>query len=188
MHSKVLLIYFLLKGNCFTEFCCFLSNLNMRFDMNQPSVQFSSVAQSCPTLCNSMNHSMPGLPIHHQLPEYTQTHVHWIGEAINHLILCPPLLLLTSIFPSIRVFSNESALQIRWPKGWNFSFNISPSNEHPGLISFRMDWLELLAVQGTVRSLLQHHSSKASILQWSAFCRVQLSTSIHDHRKNHSLD
>ena len=93
----------------------------------------------------------------------------------NHLILCPPLLLLPSIFPSIRVFSNESALRIRWPKYWSFSFNISPSNEQPGPISFRMDWLDLLAVQGTLKSLLQHHSSKASILQHSAFFIVQLS-------------
>ena len=93
----------------------------------------------------------------------------------NHLILCHPLLLLPSIFPSIRVFSNESALHIRWPKCWSFSFNISPSNEHPGLISFRMDWLDLLAVQGTLKSLLQHHSSRASILRCSAFFTVQLS-------------
>ena len=93
----------------------------------------------------------------------------------NHLILCCPLLLLPSIFPSIRVFSNESALHIRWPKYWSFSFNISPSNEHPGLISFRMNWLDLLVVQGTLKSLLQHHSSKASILQHSAFFTVQLS-------------
>ena len=102
------------------------------------------------------------------------------------LILCHPLLL-PWIFPSIRVFSNESALRIRWPKYWSFSFNISPSNEHPGLISLRLDWLDLLAVQGTLKSLLQHHSSKASILQPSAFFIVQL-TSIHDHWKNHSLD
>ena len=92
----------------------------------------------------------------------------------NHLILCRPLLLLTSIFPSIRVFSNESALHIRWPKCWSFSFNISPSNKHPGLISFRMDWLDLLGVQGTLKSLLQHRSSKASILRHSAFFTVQL--------------
>ena len=105
----------------------------------------------------------------------------------NRLTLCYPLLLLPSIFPSIRVFSNESALRIRWPKYWSFSFNISPSNEHPGLISFRMDGLALLAVQGTLKSLLQHHSSKASILQCSAFFIVHL-TSIHDHWKNHSLD
>ena len=108
----------------------------------------------------------------------------------NHLILCRPLLILASIFPSIRVFSNESALRIRWPKHWSFSFNISPSNEHPGLISFRMDWLDLLEVQGTLKSLLQHHSSKVSILRRSAFFIFidQLSQSIHDHWKKHSLD
>ena len=105
----------------------------------------------------------------------------------NHRILCHPLLLLPSIFPSIRVFSNESALCIRWPKCWSFSFNISPSNEHPGLVSFRMDWLDLLAVQGTLKSLFQHHSSKASILLCSAFFIVQLPF-IHDHWKNYSLD
>ena len=105
----------------------------------------------------------------------------------NHFILYRPLLLLPSIFPSIRIFSNESALHMRWPKDWSFSFNISPSNEHPGLMSFRMDWLDLLAVQGTLKSLLQHHSSKASILQCLAFFIVQLS---HPYmtRKNHSLD
>ena len=106
----------------------------------------------------------------------------------NHLILCHPLLLLPSIFPSIRVFSNESILPIGWPKYWSFSFNISPSNEYTELVSFRMDRLDLLAVQGTLKSLLQHHSSKASILWCSAFFTVQLSTSIHDHWKNHSLD
>ena len=122
-----------------------------------------------------MNHSTPGLPVHHQLPEFTQTHVHWVGDAIHHLILCHPLLLLPSIFPSIRVFSNESALCIIWPKYWSFSFNISPSNEHPGLIFFRINWFDLLAVQGTLKSLLQHHSSKASLLRCSAFFIVQLS-------------
>jgi len=128
------------------------------------SVAFSSVAQSCLTLCDPMNRSTPGHPVHHHLPDSTQTHVHRVGDAIQP---SPPLSspsLLPSIFPSIRVFSNESALRIRWPKYWTFSFNISPSNEHPGLISFRMDWLALLAVQGTLKSLLQHHSSKASIL------------------------
>ena len=116
-----------------------------------------------------MNRSMPGLPVHHQLPESTQTHVIESVMPSNHLILCRPLLLLPSIFPSIRVFSNDSALRVRWPKYWSFSFNISPSKEHPGLISFRMDCLDLLAVQGTLKSLLQYHSSKASILQCSAF-------------------
>ena len=124
----------------------------------------SSVAQSCPTLCDPMNRSTPGLPVHHQLPEFTQTHVHRVGDAIqpvmpsSHLILCRPLLLLPPIPPSIRVFSNESALRVRWPKYWSFSFSISPSNEHSGLISFRMDWMDLLAVQGTLKSLLQHQS------------------------------
>ena len=146
--------------------------------------QFSSVTQSCPTLCNSMNRSTPGLPVHHQFPESTQTHVHCVSDAI----LCRPLLL-PSIFPSIRVFPNESALRIRWPKYWSFSFSISLSNEQPGLIFFRIDWLNLLALQGTLKSLLQHHSSKASVLRHSAFFIVQLShTSIHDHWKNHSLD
>ena len=151
------------------------------------SVQFSSVSQSCPTPCDPMNHSTPDLPVHHQLLEFTQTHVHRSVMPSSHLILCCPLLLLLPIPPSIRVFSNESTLRIRWPKYWSFSFSISPSNEHPGLISFRMDWLDLLAVQGILKSLLQHHSSKASILWRSAFFTVQL-TSIHDHWKNHSLD
>ena len=151
------------------------------------SVQLSSVTQSCPPLCNPMNHSTPGLPVHHQLPESTQTHIHWVGDVIqpSHPLSSPSPLL--SIFPSIRVFSNESALCMRWPKDWSFSFNISPSNEHPGLISFRVDWLDLLAVQGTLKSLPQHHSSKASILRRSAFFIVQL-TSIRDYCKNHSLD
>ena len=125
-----------------------------------------------------MNCSTPGLPVHYQLPESTQTHIHRVGDAIQPSHLCHPLLLLPSIFPSIRVFSNESALRIRWPKYWSFSFNIRPSNEHPGLISFRIDWLDLLAVQGTLQSLIQHHSSKASILWCSAFFIVQLS---HPH-------
>ena len=137
--------------------------------------QFNSVTQFCPTLCDPMNQSTPGLPVYHQLPVSTQTQVHWVSDAIQYLILCRPLLLLPSIFPSIRVFSNELDLPIRWPKYWSFSFNISPSNEYPGLISFRMDWLDLLAVQGALRSLLQHDSSKASILRWSAFFIVQLS-------------
>ena len=137
--------------------------------------QFSSVAQSCPTLCDPMNCSTPGLPVHHQLPEFTQTHVLELVMQSSHLIRCRPLLLLPPIPPSIRVFSNESTLHMRWPKYWGFSFSISPSNEHPGLVSFRMDWLDLLAGQGTLKSLLQHHSSKASILRCSAFFTVQLS-------------
>ena len=134
------------------------------------SVQFSSVSQSCLTLCNPMNCSTPGLPVYHRLPESINSVM-----ASNHFILRHPLLLPPSIIPSIRVFSSESVLHIRWPKYWSFSFNISPSNENSGLISFRMDWLDLLAVQGTLKSLLQHHSSKASVLQHSAFFTVQLS-------------
>ena len=133
--------------------------------------QFSSVAQLCPTLCDPMNGSTPGLPVHHQLLEFTQTHIHQVSDAIqpSHPLLSP-----ASPAPnlsSIRVFSNESTLHIRWPKYWSFSFSIIPSKEIPGLISFRMDWLDLLAVQGDS----QHHSSKTSILQCSAFFIVQLS-------------
>ena len=135
------------------------------------SVQFSWVTQLCLTLCGPMNHSTPGLPVHHQLLKSTQTHVHWVGDAIQPSYPLFPLLVLPSIFPSIRVFSNESALRIRRPKYWSFSLSISPSNE--GLISFRMGWLDLLEVQATLKSLLQYHSSKASILQCSAFFIVQ---------------
>ena len=150
------------------------------------SVQFSSVTQSCPILCDPVSRSMPGLPVHHQLPESTQSHVHCIGDAINPLILCRPFLLLPSIFPNIRVFLNKSALSFRWPNYWSFSFNISPSNEHPGLI-FRMDWLDLLAVQGTLKSLLQHYSSKVSIFWCSAFFMVQLSEPYMTTGKNIAL-
>ena len=122
-----------------------------------------------------MNCSTPGLPVCHHLPEFTQTHVHRAGDDIQPSHPRSPLLLLPPIPPSIRVFSNESTLRMRWPKYWSFSFSIIPSKEIPGLISFRMDWLDLLAVQGTLKSLLQHHSSKASILQRSAFFTVQLS-------------
>ena len=124
-----------------------------------------------------MNLSTPGLPVHHHLPEFTQTHVHRVGDAIqpSHPLSSP--FLLPPIPLSIRVFSNESTLRMRWPKYWSFSFSISPSKEHPGLISLRIDWLDLLAVHGTLKSLLQHHSSKASILWCSAFFRVQLSHS-----------
>ena len=118
------------------------------------SVRFSSVAQSCPTLCDPMNRSTPGLPVHHQLPEFTQTHVHRVSDAIQPSHPCCPLLLLPPIPPSIRVFSNESTLHMRWPKYWSFSFSIIPSKQHPGLISFRVDWLDPLAVQGTLKSLL----------------------------------
>ena len=140
------------------------------------SVQFSSVAQSCPTLCDPMDCSTPGFPVHHQLLELTQTHVHQVGDTIqpSHPLSSPspPAFDLSQHFP---VFSNESVLRIRWSKYWSFSFSVSPSNDYSGLISFRMDWLDLLAVQGTLKSLLQHHSSKASILWHSAFFTVQLS-------------
>ena len=152
------------------------NELNQLFSISTLlSVQFSSVAQSCPTLCDPMNCSTPGLPVHHQLPEFTQTHVHRVSNAIqpSHPLSSPsPPALNPS---SIRVFSNESTLRMRWPKYWSFSFSIIPSKEIPGLISFRMDWLDLLAVQGTLKSLPQHHSSKASILRCSAFFTVQLS-------------
>ena len=133
------------------------------------SVQFSSVTQSCLTLCDPMNRSTPGLPVHHQLMSIESVMLS------SHLILCRRLLLPLPSPPGIRVFSNESTLHMRWPKYWSFSFSISPSNEHPGLISFRMDWLDLLAVQGTLKNLVQHHSSKASIPRCSAFFTVQLS-------------
>ena len=146
-----------------TAFVCFRSD------------QIRSVAQLCPTLCDPMHRSTPGLPVHHQLPEFTQTHVHQVSDAIQP---SHPL-----SFPSPPVpnpsqhqgLFNESTLRMRWPKYWSFSFSIIASKEIPGLISFRMDWLDLLEVQGTLNSLLQHHSSKASILWCSAFFTVQLS-------------
>ena len=138
------------------------------------SVQLSSVTQSCPTLWDTIDCThQASLSITNSwnLPKLMS--IEWVMPS-NHLILCSPLLLLPSIFPSIRVFSNESILHMRWPKYWSFSFSIILSKEHPGLISFRMDWFDLLEVQGTLKSLLQHHSSKASILWHSAFCTVQL--------------
>ena len=138
-------------------------------------IMMISSVQSCRTLCDRMECSTPGLPVHHQLLEFTQTHVHWVSHAIqpSHPLSSPspPALNLSQH----QIFSNESVLCIRWRKYWSFSFSISPSNECLGLISFRMDWLDLLAVQGTLKSLLQHHSSKASILRHSAFFIVQLS-------------
>ena len=138
-------------------------------------IQFSSVAQSCPTLCDPMNHSMPGLPVHHQLLEFTQTHVHRVSDAIqpSHPPSSPSRF---SPNPSQhQSLFQWSTLRMRWPKYWSFSFSIIPSKEIPGLISFRMDWLDLLAFQGTLKNLLQHHSSKSSILRLSAFFTVQLS-------------
>ena len=141
------------------------------------SVQFSHSVVSDSLRPHEPQHARPvlSIPVHRQHPETTQTQVHPVSEPSNHLSLCHPLLILPSIFPSFRVFSNESALLIRWLRYWSFSFNISPSNKHPGMISFRMDWLDILAIQGTLKSLLQHHSSKASILRCSAFFTVQFS-------------
>ena len=133
-----------------------------------------SVIKLCLTLCDPMVCSTPGFPVRHQLVETTQTHVHCVNDAIQYLTFFCPLLLPPSIFPSIKIFSNELALCIRWPKYWSFSFSISPSNEYSALISFRMDWLDLLAVQGTLKSLFQHNS-KTSVLWFSAFFLVQLS-------------
>ena len=139
-------------------------------------IQFSSVTQSRPTLCSPMNHRTPGLPVHHQLLEFTQTHVHWVGDAMQ------PSYPLSSPSPAPnpshhQSLSNESTLRMRWPKYWSFSFSISPSNENPGLFSFRMDWLDLLALQGTLKSLLQHHKSISfsALYGISAFFMVQLS-------------
>ena len=158
----------------------------MNFKKNQnSSVQFSRSAVSDSLQPYGQHH--PGLPLHHQLPELLKLMAIEQVMPSNHLILCCPLLLLPSVIPSIRVFSNESLLPIRWAKYWSFSFSISPSNEYSGLIPFRIDRLDLLAVQGTLKSLLQHHSSKASILQCSAFFLIQLSHP-HDYWENHSFD
>ena len=152
----------------------------------QFTLQISSITQSCLTLRpHGLQHTR--FPVHHQLLELAKLMSSELVMPSNHLILCCPLLLLTSIFPSIRVFSNGSVLHIRWPKYWSFSFSISPSNEYSGLISFRMDWLDLHAVQGTLKSLLQHHSSTASILQHSAFLIVQLSHPYMTTRKTTAL-
>ena len=148
----------------------------------------SSVIQSHPTICNPMNHSTPGLPVHHQLLEPSQTHVHWVcDEPSNHLILCHPLLLLPSVFPSIRVFSNKSVIHIRWRKYWSFSCSISPSNEYSVLLPFRIDWFDLLAVQGTLKSspAPQFKSINSSALR---FPYSPTLTSIYDSWKNHSSD
>ena len=151
--------------------------------------QFSSVAQSCLTLFDPMNHSMPGLPVHHQLRSSVKLMSIKSVMPSSHLILCHPLLLLPPILPNIRDFSNESTLLMRWPKYRSFSFSISPSNEHPGLISFRMDWLDLLAVEGTLKKesspTPQFKSVNSSVL---SFLHSPTLTSIHDYWKNHSLD
>ena len=153
--------------------------------------QGNSVAQLCPTVCNPMDCSMPGLPIHHQLPKLAQTQGHRAGDAMQPSHPLSPLLLLPSIFPSIRIFSNESALCIRWPNYWSFSFNISPSNEHSGLTSFMMDWLDLLVVQGTLKESSPTPQFKS--INYSAFSCLHSPTltSIHVRKgywRNHSLD
>ena len=140
--------------------------------------QFSSVTQSGPTLCNPMDCSMPVFPVHHNLLEFTETHVHQVGDAI-HLILCGPLLLLPSIFPSIRAFSNESVLHIRWPKYWSFRFSISPSSEYSGLISFRMDWLDVLAVQGTLSRVFSN-----TTVQKHQVSKILLNLSLQNRKPN----
>ena len=152
-----------------SAYLCFIS-ISTYLDIKYPEciLQFSSVIQSCPTLWDPMNCSTQGLPVHHQLPKFTQTQVHRVGDAIQ------PSHPLSSPSPPAPNPSQHQ-IRMRWPKYWSFSFSIIPSKEHPGLISFKMDWLDLLAVQGTLKSLLQHCSSKASILRCSAFFTVQLS-------------
>ena len=179
--KKQILLYFSLAHYLFSFFFSFSSSFfwcsSLLFSsILQISVsQFSSVTESCPTLCDPMDCSTPGFPVHHQLPGLAQTHVHWVGDAIqpSHPLLSPSLL--PSIFPSIRVSFNESVLHIRWPKYWNFSFNISPSKEYSGLISFRIDWFDLLPVQGTLKSLHQQHSS----IQFGAQSSLWSNSHIH---------
>ena len=170
----------------------------VRHDLGTKHIKFSSITQSYLTLCDPMDCSTPGFPVHHQLPELLKLMSIRLVMPSKHLILCRPLLLPPSIFPSIRVFPHESTLHIRWPKDGSLSFNISPCSAYSGLIYFRMDWLDLLAVQGTLKSLLQHHSSKAPILLHSAFFIKKLQflykvgcpslTSIRDYWKHHSFD
>ena len=167
------------------EFLC----RHFNFGDSDTWVQFSSVSQSCPTLWDPMDCSTPGLPIHHHLPELTQTHVHRVSDAIQPSHLCRPLLLQPSIFPSIRVFPNESVVHIRWPKYWSSSFSISPSNEYSGLISFRMDWLDPFVVQESYSQesspTPQFKSINSSVL---SFLYSPTLTSIHDYWKNHNFD
>ena len=152
------------------------------------SFQFSSVTQLCSIPCEPMDCSMPGLPVHTNCWSLLKLMSIGLVMPSNHLILCRPLLLLPSIFPSIRFFPTESVLRIMWPKYWSFSFSINPSNEYSGLISFRMDWLDPLDVQETLKSLLQHHSSKAPILQCSGFFIVQLPHPYVTTWENHRFD
>ena len=157
-------------------------NQNMEEFLKDCRNQFSSVAQSRPTLCDPIRYSTPGFPVHHQLPELAQTHVHRVSNAIQP---SHPVIPFSSCLQSLP--ASGTFLHIMWPKYWSFSFSISPSNEYSGLISFRMDWLDPLAVQGTLKSLLQHHSSKASILQRSAVFIVQLSHPYMTTRKTTAL-
>ena len=152
------------------------------------SVQFSSVAQSCPTVCDPMDCSTPGFPVLHYLLEFLKLMSTELVMPSNHPILCHPLLFPPSIFPSIRVFSQESVLCIRWPKYWSFSFSISPFNEYSGLIFFRIDWFDLLTFQGSLRSLLQHHNSKVINSLVLSLLYGPTLTSIHDYWRNHSFD
>ena len=172
--SRSLLIYSCILSILFSRFWIIFTIIILNY-FSGVSISISSVTQSCLSLCNPMNHSTPGLLVHHYSCSPPKSISIESVMTSNRLILCGPLLLLPSIFPSIRVFSNESARHIRWPKYWSFSINISPSNEYPGLISFRMDWLDILEVQGTLKGLFQYHSSKESILRCSAFFIVQLS-------------
>ena len=150
--------------------------------------QFSSVAESCPILRDPTDCSTQDFSVHHQHPELNQTYVHWVSDTIqlSHPLSSPSPLIL--IFPSISIFSNESVLRIKWPKYWSFSFNISPSDEYSGLISFRMHWFDLLAVLGTLKRLLQHHSSKSIDSSALIFLYSPTLTSMHDYWKNHSFD
>ena len=192
--NKQSLVYGNLKNSCSKSFVwtsprAQYVKFESRKGLKRYSVQFSSVAQSCPTLCDPMDCSTPSFPDHHQLPELAQAHVHQISDIpSNHLILCRPLLLLPSIFLNIRVFSNESGLHIRWPKYWSFSFSISPSNEQSGLISFRIAWLNLLAVQGTLKSLFPTPQFKRVNSLALSFLYCPSLTSKHDYQKNHSFD
>ena len=178
---------FTILMNCSWEICCVQKFWIHPWFLFLLCCCCCSIIQSYLTLSNPMDCSMPGIPVLHCLPEFAQTRVHWFDD-VNQLILCHPLLQLPLIFSCIRVFSNELALCIRWPKYWSFSFSISPSNEHSVLISFRFDWFDLLDVQETLKSLLQHYSLKASVLQCSAFFIVQLSHPYMTTEKKHSFD
>ena len=167
---------------------CLLIWLGKQIHKRTDRSQFSSVAQSCLTLCDLMDCSMPGIPVHYQLPEFTQTHVHWVGDDIqpSHPLLSPsPPAFNLSQYQGLFQWVSSSHQVAKY---WSFSFSINPSNEYSRLISFRMDWLDFLATQGTLKSLLQHHSSKASSLQPSAFFTVQLSHPCMTTGKNHSFD